>query len=60
MKMENYVFPLTIDNKISLGELKTAIKVTKTDYEPGSLSGAFSVVKASDSSPDDDLDNDVR
>ena len=42
------VFPLSIDNKISLGELKTQIKVTKPDYKPLSLSGAFSIVKTSD------------
>ena len=51
------VFPLTIDKKISLGELKSEIRVTKNDYDPVSLSGAFSVVKASDSSPDEDSDN---
>ena len=51
------VFPLTIDNKISLGELKTQIKVTKHGYEPLSLSSAFSVVKASDSSTDNDEDD---
>ena len=28
MKMENLFFHLTIDNNISLGELKTQIKVT--------------------------------
>ena len=43
------VFPLTIDNKISLGELKTQIKVTKPDYKPLSLSGTLSIVKTSDS-----------
>ena len=56
----HYVFPLTIDNKISSGELETQVKVTKPDYKPGSLSSAFSVVKASDSSPDDDLESGVR
>ncbi len=48
------VLPLTIDNKISLGELKTQIKVTKTDYKPLSLSSAFSIVKTSDSSSNDE------
>ena len=54
------VFPLTIDNKISLGELKTQIKVTKPDYKPLSLSSAFSIVKTSDSSSNDESvdDND--
>ena len=56
----HYVFPLTIDNKISSGELETQVKVTKPDYKPGSLSSAFSVVLASDSSPDDDLESGVR
>jgi predicted phosphodiesterase len=56
----HYVFPLTIDNKISLGELETQVKVTKPDYKPGSLSSAFSVVKASDSSPGDDLESGVQ
>ena len=56
----HYVFPLTIDNKISIGELETQIKVTKPDYKPGSLSNTFSVVKASDSSPDDELESGVR
>ena len=40
-----------------MGELKSEIRVTKNDYDPVSLSGAFSVVKASDSSPDEDSDN---
>ena len=52
------VFPLTIDNKISLGELKTQIKVTKPDYKPLSLSSAFSIVKTSDSSSNDESDDD--
>ena len=56
----HYVFPLTIDNKISSGELETQVKVTKPDYKPGSLSSTFSVVLASDSSPDDDLESGVR
>ena len=54
------VFPLTIDNKISLGELKTQIKVTKHDYKPQSLSSAFSIVKASDSSSNDESDEDAQ
>ena len=40
----HYVFPLTIDNKISLGELETQVNVTKLNYKLGSLSNAFSVV----------------
>ena len=52
------VFPLTIDKKISLGELKTEIKVSKQDYNPVSLSGTFSVVKSSDTNTDDEDDND--
>ena len=52
------VFPLTIDNKISLGELKTQIKVTKPDYKPLSLSSAFSIVKTSDSNSNDETDDD--
>ena len=50
-----FVFPLTIDNKISLGELKTQVKVTMHGYEPRSLNSTFSVVGASDSSPNDEL-----
>ena len=55
-----FVFPLTIDNKISFGELKTQIKVTKHDYKPQSLSSAFSIVKASDSSSNDESDEDAQ
>ena len=55
-----FIFPLTIDNKISLGELKTQIKVTKHDYKPQSLSSAFSIVKASDSSSNDESDEDAQ
>ena len=55
-----FVFPLTIDNKISLGELKTQIKVTKHDYKPQSLSSAFSIVKASDSNSNDESDEDAQ
>ncbi len=55
-----FVFPLTIDNKISSGELKTQIKVTKHDYKPQSLSSAFSIVKASDSSSNDESDEDAQ
>ena len=41
MKMENLFFLLSIDKKISLGELKTQIKVTKQDYKPLSLRRCF-------------------
>jgi hypothetical protein len=51
------VFPLTIDKKISLGELKTEIKGSKQDYNPVSLSGTFSVVKASNTNTDDKFDD---
>mgnify|MGYP003575021085 CR=1 FL=1 len=59
------VFPLTIDKKISLGELTSEVKVMKLDYNPLSLSGNFSVVKVSDASPvenseDDDDDGDLQ
>ena len=56
-----FVFPLSIDKKISLGELKTQIKVTKQDYKPLSLNGVFSVVTAPDSNTNDlsdESDND--
>jgi hypothetical protein len=54
------VLPLTMDNKISFGELKTQIKVTKTDYKSLSLSNSFSIVKTSDSGSNDESvdDND--
>jgi hypothetical protein len=42
---------------MSLGELKTEIKVSNPDYKPQSLSGAFSVVGAPDSSPDENSDD---
>jgi len=51
------VFPLTLDNRINLGELKTQIKATKPDYKPLSLSGTFSVVMASDSGSNDESDD---
>ena len=51
------VFPLTIDKKISLGELKSEIKLTKNNYNPLSLSGTFTVVKSSDTNTDDEDDN---
>ena len=44
-----------IDKRISLGELKTEIKVSKPDYKPLSLSGVFSVVTASDSNTNDSI-----
>jgi len=56
-----FVFPLSIDKKISLGELKTQIKATKQDYKPLSLNGIFSVVTAPDSNTNDlsdESDND--
>jgi hypothetical protein len=51
-------FLFATDKKLSLGELNSEIKVTKNNYDPLSLSGAFSVVKASDSSGEEDSDND--
>ncbi|MGA8844001.1 MAG: metallophosphoesterase [Nitrososphaeraceae archaeon] len=54
------LFPLSIDKRISLGELKTEIKVSKADYKPLSLSGAFSVLGASDSTQDNNSDNDLE
>jgi len=51
------VFPLTLDNRISLGELKTQIKATKPDYKPLSLSGTFRVVMQSDASPNGESDD---
>ena len=60
MKMENLCFHLTIDNKVSVGELKTQVKVTMPGFAPRSFSGAFIVVGASDSSPIGELDNNVQ
>ena len=56
-----FIFPLSIDKKISLGELRTQIKVTKQDYKPLSLSGVFNVATAPDSNTNDlsdESDND--
>ena len=55
-----FVFPFNIDNNVSVGELKTQVKVTMPGFAPRSFSGAFIVVGASDSSPIGELDNNVQ
>ena len=55
-----FVFSFNIDNNVSVGELKTQVKVTMPGFEPRSFSGAFIVVGASDSSPIGELDNNVQ
>ena len=51
------VFTLLIDKRMSLGELKTEIKVANPDYNPVLLSGAFIVKDSSEPSPVDDSDD---
>ena len=55
-----FVFPFNIDNNVSVGELKTQVKVTMPGFAPRLFSGAFIVVGASDSSPNGELDNNVQ
>ena len=55
-----FVFPFNIDNNVSVGELKTQVKVTMPGFAPRSFSGAFIVVGASDSSPIGELDNNIQ
>ena len=55
-----FVFPFNIDNNVSVGELKTQVKVTMPGFTPRLFSGGFIVVGASDSSPIGELDNNVQ
>jgi calcineurin-like phosphoesterase family protein len=55
-----FVFPFNIDNNVSVGELKTQVKVTMPGFAPRLFSGVFIVVGASDSSPNGELDNNVQ
>jgi hypothetical protein len=55
-----FIFPLTIDKRISLGVFEANVKVTAYSYKPGSSSNTFSVVSASDSKPTDGLESSVR
>ena len=55
-----FVFPFNIDSNVIVGELKTQVKVTMPGFTPRLFSGGFIVVGASDSSPNDELDNNVQ
>ena len=55
-----FIFPLTIDNRISLGELEINVKITADGYKPRSLSSTFSVLSASDSNSNNDFDHGIQ
>ena len=53
-----FVFPLSIDDKMSSGELKTQVKATMHGYETQSLNSTFSIVGSSDFTPKDNTPKD--
>ena len=55
-----FIFPLTIDDRISLGELEIDTKVTADGYEPEQFSSTVSIMSAPDSSPNNDFDHGIQ
>jgi hypothetical protein len=51
-----FILPLTIDNRISLGELEMNLKVTADGYEPKSYSSTGSVISPPDSNLNENPD----